>query len=431
MSKKMPSRRRAQTVALPSARARAEVHRGDCLPIVRALAAGSVDMIYVDPPFFTQRRHRLLARDRKTRYEFSDVWPSQADYLRFLRERLLALRRALRDTGSLFFHCDSHAAHHVRCLLDEVFGASMFRAEIIWAYRRWSNSRRGPLPSHQTIYFYSKTDDYFYDQLYGDYSPATNVDQILQQRQRDRFGKAVYRRDADGEVVHDGHKKGVPLGDVWDIPLLNPKAKERTGYPTQKPILLLERLIHLATRPGDVVLDPFCGSGTTLVAAQLLDRHAIGIDIADQAVRLTRRRLRQPTRTSSELLRKGRAAYLQQDGEALAHLGGLPIVPVQRNRGIDALLVGTPGHRPVLVRVQRADETIAQAARLLLRAGKKKQPASLVLLVTDADRCGGPNEPMPSGILAVPSVACALRELGIPLNAGAVDARRGERTRLS
>lgn len=366
-------------------------------------------MIYVDPPFLTQKRHALFTRDRRTRFEFSDVWASEADYLRFLRERLEELHRTLRSTGSLFFHCDSHASHHIRCLLDEIFGAEMFRAEIIWSYRRWANAQRRPLPSHQTLYFYSKTDDYFYDQLYGDYSPATNVDQLLQRRARDPFGKAVYARDSDGNVIPDGHKKGVPMGDVWDIPLLNPKAKERVGYPTQKPVLLLERLIQLTTRPGDLVLDPFCGSGTTLVAARLLGRRALGIDTSSEAVALTRQRLRRPLRTTSALMRKGRHAYTQSDRDALAYLHGLDVVPVQRNRGIDAVLVGKPGRRPILVRVQRATETLRQATESLRKAGRKKQPATLVLLAT-GPVLDEPASAIPPDMLVIPSVASALRE---------------------
>ena len=248
----------------------------------------------------------------------------------------------LKATGSLFFHCDTNASHHIRCLLDEVFGEAMFRSEIIWHYRRWSNSQRNPMPSHQTIFFYTKTDDYQYHQLFDDYSPSTNVDQILQRRQRDEHGKAVYARDGSGNVIHDGHKKGVPIADVWDIPLLNPKAKERVGYPTQKPILLLERIIALVTSPGDLVLDPFSGSGTTLVAAELLGRNSLGIDVAVEAVQLAKQRLEQPFKTSSELLRKGRETYVQSDEEALAYLHGLPIIPVQRNRGIDAILKRSP-----------------------------------------------------------------------------------------
>jgi site-specific DNA-methyltransferase (adenine-specific) len=266
------------------------------------------------------------------------------------------------------------------------------------------------MPSHQTIFFYTKTEAYQYHQLFDDYSPSTNVDQILQRRQRDEHGKAVYARDGSGNVIHDGHKKGVPIADVWDIPLLNPKAKERVGYPTQKPILLLERIIGLVTSPGDLVLDPFSGSGTTLVAAELLGRNSMGIDVAAEAVQLATQRLEQPFKTSSELLRKGRETYLQSDEEALAYLHGLPIVPVQRNRGIDAILKIPPGENPVLIRVQRRGEMLADAAELLHSAGQSKQPATLILVVTDSQQPAGLFNMLPPNVLLVDSTASELVE---------------------
>lgn len=387
-----------------------EVRHGDCLEVAYGLATESVDLVYVDPPFFTQKTHALITRDRTTKFEFSDEWKSRAEYIEFLRSRLKVFHRVLKTTGSLFFHCDTNASHHIRCQLDEVFGETMFRSEIIWHYRRWSNSQRNPLPSHQTIFFYSKTDDYQYHQLFDDYSPSTNVDQILQRRQRDDHGKSVYARDDNGKVVNGGSKKGVPVADVWDIPLLNPKAKERVGYPTQKPILLLERIIALVTSPGDFVLDPFSGSGTTLVAAELLGRKSLGIDASSEAVQLAKERLTEPVRTSSELLRKGREAYVQCNEEALAYLHGLPIIPVQRNRGIDAILKTQPGENPILVRVQRSGESLADAAELLHNAGRSKQPATLVLLVTDSHQPTSLfNMPAPD-VLLVNSVASELVE---------------------
>ena len=397
-----------------------EVRHGDCLEVIREVAAKSVDLVYVDPPFFTQKIHSLVTRDRCTTFQFSDEWRSLSDYIEFLRVRLKEFRRVLKATGSLFFQCDTNASHHVRCLMDGVFGENMFRAEIIWHYRRWSNSQRNPLPSHQTIFFYSKTDDYQYHQLFDDYSPSTNVDQILQRRQRDEHGKSIYARNETGDVVHDGHKKGVPIGDVWDIPLLNPKARERVGYPTQKPILLLERIIALVTSPGELVLDPFSGSGTTLVAAELLGRNSMGIDVSAEAVELARQRLAQPVRTSSELLRKGRESYAQSDEEALAVLFGLRVVPVQRNRGIDAILSAKPGESPILIRVQRRGENLADAAEMLHSAARSKQPATLVLIVTDSRQSPGLFNMLPTDVFLVNSTATALLEaladrgIGIP-----------------
>lgn len=387
-----------------------EVRHGDSWNEAADLAAHSVDLIYVDPPFFTQKTHSLVTRDRATTFQFSDEWKSRGQYLDFLQVRLKEFHRVLKKTGSLFFHCDTNASHHIRCLLDEVFGETMFRSEIIWHYRRWSNSQRNPMPSHQTIFFYSKTDAYQYHQLFDDYSPSTNVDQILQRRQRDEHGKSVYARDGEGKVVSDGHKKGVPIADVWDIPLLNPKAKERVGYPTQKPILLLERIISLVTLPGGVVLDPFCGSGTTLVAAELLGRDSLGIDVSSEAAQLAKQRLAEPFKTSSELLRKGRDSYVQSDEEALAFLHGLPIVPVQRNRGIDAILKAKPGENPILIRVQRRGETLADAAESLHAAGQSKQPATLALIVTDSQQGVGLFNMLPTDVLLVNSTANELVE---------------------
>ncbi|MGD1085263.1 MAG: site-specific DNA-methyltransferase [Verrucomicrobiota bacterium] len=387
-----------------------EVCHGDCLDVVRDRAAESVDLVYVDPPFFTRKTHSLVTRDRATTFQFSDEWESLVEYIEFLRIRLKEFRRALKASGSLFFHCDSNASHHIRRLLDDLFDETMFRSEIIWHYRRWSNSQRNPMPSHQTIFFYTKTDDYQYHQLFDDYSPSTNVDQILQRRGRDKHGKAVYARDDSGNVIQDGHKKGVPIADVWDIPLLNPKAKERVGYPTQKPILLLERIIGLVTSPGDFVLDPFTGSGTTLVAAELLGRNSLGVDVAPEAVQLARQRLKQPFKTSSDLLRKGRETYVHSDEDALACLHGLPVVPVQRNRGIDAILKISPGENPVLIRVQRRGEVLADAAELLHSAGQSKQPATLILVVTDSQQPAGLFNMPPPDVLLVNSTASELIE---------------------
>jgi site-specific DNA-methyltransferase (adenine-specific) len=387
-----------------------EVRFGDSWNETENLATSSVDLVYVDPPFFTQKTHSLVTRDRTKTFQFSDEWKSHSQYIEFLRVRLKEFHRVLKKTGSLFFHCDTNASHRIRCLLDEIFGETMFRSEIIWHYRRWSNSQRSPLPSHQTIFFYSKTDDYQYHQLFDDYSPSTNVDQILQRRERDAHGKSVYARDDEGNIISDGHKKGVPVGDVWDIPLLNPKAKERVGYPTQKPILLLERIISLVTLPGDMILDPFCGSGTTLVAAELLGRNSLGIEISSEAVELANQRLAYPMKTSSELLRKGRGAYIQSDEDALAYLHGLPIIPVHRNRGIDAILKTSPGENPILIRVQRSEENLSDAAELLHIAGQSKQPATLVLIATDSQQPVTLFNLLPPDVLLVNSTARELLE---------------------
>jgi site-specific DNA-methyltransferase (adenine-specific) len=198
---------------------------------------------------------------------------------------------------------------------------------------------------------------------------------------------------------------------VWDIPLLNPKAKERTGYPTQKPILLLERVIKLVTCPGDLVVDPFCGSGTTLVAAQLTGRRAIGIDSSLEAVGLARERLANPEMTASPLLEAGRESYRAVDDGALALMEGLDCIPVQRNNGMDAILATYFHGRPVPVRVQRNHESVSEAAAALARAGRTKHAELMVLVVTHR---GGElpfGGALPAGVTTVDSPALQVRDV--------------------
>lgn len=164
---------------------------------------------------------------------------------------------------------------------------------------------------------------------------------------------------------------------------MNPKAKERVGYPTQKPLLLLERIVQITTEKSDLVLDPFCGSGTTCVAAKLLERNFIGIDKSKEAVDLSLTRLDNPIKTNSNLLKNGRESYINVDKDALALLKGIDFNPVQRNKGIDAILVDTYKNSPILVRIQRDNETIAEAAAYLMNAKKSKKSKKVILIQTN------------------------------------------------
>ena len=241
------------------------------------------------------------------------------------------------------------------------------------------------------------------------YSESTNLDQILQKRVRDERGKAIYARDGSGEPLTNGAKRGVPLGDVWEIPYLNPKAKERVGYPTQKPVLLLERMIELCTAPQDLVVDPFCGSGTTLIAAQLLDRRAVGIDTSGEALKLAAQRLDRPVKTRSRLLERGRQNYLRGDLDMLDCLKGIDYHPVHRNRGIDAILSAEWHGKPVCVRVQRADETIEEAAMALCSAAEGKGGAKLILVVMEQQWGLLGRASVPASVTLVHSTASAIR----------------------
>jgi len=386
------------------------VRLGDCLDVMREMTPASVDLAYIDPPFFTQRVHQLHTRDRTRLFSFEDLWSSEEEYARFLFDRLRGIHRLLSAKGSVFFHCDRNATHIARALLEEIFGKQNLRAEIIWHYRRWSNSHRGLLPAHQTIYYYTKSDDFTFNPMRGEYSPATNVDQLLQRRKRDQFNKSVYQRDPHGQPIPNGRKAGVPLSDVWDIPYLNPKARERTGYPTQKPILLLDRILRLATNESDLVLDPFCGSGTTLVAAQLLNRRAIGIDISEQAVELTKTRLGDPTKTESLLFTLGRETYRNADKDALSLLDGLDCVPVHRNSGIDAILRDDFGGTPVPIRVQRRGETVLEAAQKLHRASSSKGAKVMFLVVIGKGGGFDFAEDLPPGVVPIEAPAVGIRD---------------------
>lgn len=410
-----------------------EVYLGDCLDILPALPMGGIHLVYIDPPFGTQRQHRLSTRDRTTEYTFDDRWKSLSEYRDFLMERLRVIHRVLASTGSIFFHCDKTASHIARLLLDEVFGTANFRAEIIWHYRRWSSSARNLLPAHQTILFYSKTDDYKFNTILTEYSPTTNVDQILQRRSRDKSNKSVYARDENGNVVYNGTKKGVPLSDVWDIPFLNPKAKERTGYPTQKPVLLLQRIVELASDPGNVVLDPFCGSGTTLVAAQMLGRQAIGIDISEEAITLTRQRLQQPVVTESNLLKNGLDAYRNADETLLSLLNDVPYVPVHRNNGIDAFLKATFNGVPIPVRVQKRGESISDAASALHKAAISKKASRMILITIEDVPTLFSQSDIPDSVIVLNSVGLSIKRLLARLESEdqETSSNRMQRTRTS
>ena len=362
-----------------------QVMCADSLQILKEMEPEKIDLIYMDPPFFTQEMQRLTGKNQEIQYEFSDKWNDMNAYLEYMKVRLEESRRVLKDTGSIFVHCDRNASHYLKVLMDSVFGIENFQSEIIWSYKRWSNSKKGLLNNHQVILFYSKTDTFKFNKIYTDYSETTNIDQILQDRVRDSRGKAVYKTDENGEVVLGQSKRGVPLSDVWEIPYLNPKAKERVGYPTQKPIILLEQIIKLVTDEDDIVLDPFVGSGTTLVAAKLLNRKYIGVDISKEAVDLAEKRLEVLVKTESILLKKGKKAYQNLTEEQIAILKSLNAVPVQRNSGIDGFLSDYINGRPVSVKIQKPDETLAEAVQKLYVASQKKRCEAMILIRTHID----------------------------------------------
>ena len=361
-----------------------DIIQGDCLEELKHLEKESIDMVYLDPPFFTQYTQMLSDKEGNT-YEFKDSWKCIDEYLEYLSERLSECKRVLKKTGSIFVHCDRNASHYLKVEMDKVFGMNNFQSEIVWTYKRWSNSKKGLLNNHQVILFYSKTKDFQFNTLYTDYSETTNVDQIMQDRIRDKDGKAKYKLDENGNTIMGQAKKGVPLSDVWEIPYLNPKAKERVGYPTQKPIILLEQIIKLSTKKGDIVLDPFAGSGTTLVAAKILDRNYIGIDISKDAVELAKKRITEQIKTESGLLKKGKKAYRNLDEKSLSIVKSINAIPVQRNSGIDGFLKEYIEDGMIAIRVQRDEETLNETIQKIEKSCRRKPCPYRVVIRTHSD----------------------------------------------
>lgn len=266
---------------------------GDNLQVMSHLLKeyrGKVDLVYIDPPFDSKAtygkkvklRGKSIASDTSTFEEkqYTDIW-SNDEYLQFMYERLVIMRELLSEKGSIFVHCDPHKNHHLRCLLDEVFGEENFVNEIIWNYRRWTGNANNFLGMHDNIYFYSKTDKYIFNEMWTEYT-----DNSMHRK------KNFHTRIKDGDVYETAvNEKGVKENDVWNISVINSQATERTGYPTQKPEALLERIVQAASSPGSIVFDCFMGSGTLQAVAMKMGRRFIGSDINLGAVQTTTKRL--------------------------------------------------------------------------------------------------------------------------------------------
>lgn len=260
---------------------------GDNIDVLKTLESESVDLVYIDPPFFSNKNYEVVFGDEAEIRSFEDRWEGGVNvYIEWMRERVKELHRLLKTTGSLYLHCDWHASHHLRIMLDEIFGANNFRNEIIWHYKKWSIKQVQFCSNHDTIFFYSKTDDKkrVFNHLYMERAASTLK----------RFGNAKIVSGYDDEgsrlpsKTEDKNSEGVPMDDVWDIGRVPPI---KQLYPTEKPIKLLERIIQASSNKGDIVLDAFCGCGTTLSVAQSLGRHWIGIDISPTAIKLIEKRL--------------------------------------------------------------------------------------------------------------------------------------------
>jgi DNA modification methylase len=257
-------------------------------------------LAYLDPPFFTGRAHSRVERSRDPRsgrvirkevHAFDDRWDSLEHYLSALYDRVSAARALLAPHGCLVLHVDPKTSHYAKVLCDEIFGSDCFASEIIWRYRRWPAKTRNFQRVHDVLLRYVRDPGIppRFSQLYEPLAPSTLA------TWGDRKQRAVV--DAEGRRRRSSSTPeatpGTPLGDVWEIGIVAPVAKERTGYPTQKPLALLERLLLSCSEPGDWVLDPYAGSGTTLLACRQLERKAVGIDLNADALAIARKRLKE------------------------------------------------------------------------------------------------------------------------------------------
>ena len=357
-----------------------KMYFGDCLTVLRdKMNLASVDLVYLDPPFNSQRAYNNIYKDETGRplpsqiHAFNDTWTLDAEqdriirqmpvlmrekgiadsvatfwrhwmealrgtnepllaYLSYMVERLLWIKGTIKPTGSVFLHCDPTASHYIKVMMDAIFGHGNFRNEIVWKRTSAHNSAKRCGPIHDVILSYSVSDKYVWNQQHQAYDPDY-VENFYTQKDKDgrRFRLSDLtapgeRRGETGQTwrginptdkgrhwirtpsqletleqqgritwpskgVMPRYKRyldempGIPLQDIWmDIKPIQAHAKERLGYATQKPVALLERIIAASSNEGDVVLDPFCGCGTTLEAAHKLKRRWIGIDIASHAI---------------------------------------------------------------------------------------------------------------------------------------------------
>ncbi|MFW9825208.1 MAG: DNA methyltransferase [Candidatus Thorarchaeota archaeon] len=249
-----------------------------------------INLIYVDPPFFSGITYKIEISEKNKIYDsiaYVDTWQKDLDsYIQMLYERILLFKELLSNNGLLFIHLDWHASHYIRVLLDEIFGEDKFVNNIIWYYYNKYSAGKKNLPrAYDNILVYSKSNNYTFNEIRIPRKKPkrqlmrVNIDGVLK-NVKDKNGHVKYR------IVTD--KK---LDNVWKIPCLQPASKEWTGFPTQKHHLLLERIISLGSNEGDLIADFFCGSGTTLLVAEKLNRRWIGCDISEYSIYLTRNRM--------------------------------------------------------------------------------------------------------------------------------------------
>ena len=297
---------------------------GDNLPIMRGMNSESVDLIYLDPPFNSKANYAAPIGSKAAGAEFKDTWAlsdvdaewinlieakhpalyrvllaamtdSDKSYLAYMAARLLEMRRLLKPTGSIYLHCDPTMSHYLKLVMDAVFGRRNFRNDIVWnrsgGFKRKS-ARKFPTKNDAILFYAMDAGALTFSTQYRPHKP-----EYLRRFKPDETGR-LRRTDVNPtgggrRTIYLDETPGDIVESVWiDIPPVNPAAKERVGYPTQKPLALLRRIVAASSNPGDTVLDPFCGCATACIAAEQFGREWIGIDIAPKAAELVQQRMR-------------------------------------------------------------------------------------------------------------------------------------------
>jgi DNA modification methylase len=315
------------------------IYCGDCAEVMNRFPEECVDLIYVDPPFFSNQQYEILWDDGYETRAFQDRWKGGIqNYVAWMEPKLTQCHKVLKSTGSMYLHCDWHAVHHLRVLMERIFGENNFRSEIIWQRTSSHNDPKNFGNIADYILYFAKSDKYTWNPQYTQFSQEyidkwyRNVDEngrrymsdnlvsphprpnltyeykgykpheygwkvsLELMKQLDAEGRLIFPKDKNGRIrrkIYLDSSKGLPLQNLWtDITPLHSQSKERLGYPTQKPEALLERIINASSNPTDIVLDPMCGCGTAIAASFKLGRRWVGIDISPTACKLMAKRMR-------------------------------------------------------------------------------------------------------------------------------------------
>lgn len=317
---------------------------GDNIDILRGFNDSSIDLIYLDPPFNKKKQFIAPIGSDAEGAEFKDYWglgdikdswtlmiketnlelynflelsgkigdKSNKYYLVYMAVRLIEMKRILKDTGSIYLHCDNTMSHYLKLLMDVIFGEKNFRNEIVWHYFKPHSSKKNYPKNYDTLLYYTKGKARYFNfqAILFPYSKKA-IERYNKIDEEGRKFKVYYSKDGTKRISY--MKEGGKPDNVFDIPFIQGISKERVGYPTQKPLALLERIIEASCPEGGIVLDPFCGCATTCIAAEKLDREWIGIDISKKAYELVKMRLGNEVADKEDMFKYDKQLVFRKD----------------------------------------------------------------------------------------------------------------------